>query len=203
MTKFRPSFHSFWILAATLMASPLAWAAPVGPLNFYSIDGCRVLDTRIYGQIASNAEPVPGGQALSVDISNAFPGQVQSQGGSTTGCPDIPANPAAVVVAIGAISPGFPVTGFPSPGFATLVPFDGSQWTNTGNAPPGANNAYFTFNSQSFSQTASVLYEQDTGIILNTTTVRVAPTAPTTWHALLYTAAQAHFTLDIVGYYAP
>lgn len=101
---------------------------------------------------------------------------------------------------LSAIAPGFPSSSFPVVGFATIVSADFGSWTNTGVFIGGVL-PLLTFNTPPFKESACVLYDRGTQIVTNTTMASASQSG--TYDAILCTSGEAHFTIDVVGYFLP
>jgi len=167
---------------------------------FHAISGCRIMDTRRWNNGATSFT-IPAGHAVTVMFSNVFE-DIAAQGGDPFGCPDIPDNAAAFVVTLSAVAPGFPVSSFGEVGFATLIPYDEgfvfSNWTLSPTATP-VENQLFTYNTPPFAQAANLTFDIATDLIANTTTVQACESC--TWHGMLFTSAEGHYVIDVVGYF--
>lgn len=156
---------------------------------------CRILDTRKYDPSDSTSQPIGAGVAREV-----FDYSIGGQGGDATCGNAIPDDNQALVVALSAISPTFPDK-FPSLGFATLL--NGSEitsaWTQIGNVP-GVTDTYYqyTYNTPPFNKAATIVWDSDTRLI--TTLAAVSRRTPTP-DIVLYSSGQAHYTIDVVGYF--
>jgi hypothetical protein len=164
-------------------------------LIYTAVPGCRVLDTRKWNQ--TTAVPIPTQQAVNVALSDKW-GDIPGQGGDPAGCPSIPDDAVAFAVTVSAIAPTFPASSFSGAGFATILPYALSDWTEGAEVIPPDGNTFWTYDNPPFNQSATVLFDNDTDIIANTTTVKAADL---NWHAFLYTSTASHFTVDVVGYY--
>ena len=160
-------------------------------LEYTAIDGCRVLDTRKWNGTTSST--IPGGRAVEFHLSNEF-GTIANQGGDSAGCPPIPDDAAAFAVTISPVAPAFPGS-YPGVGFATLLPWDFGTWGITGATPAG--NLIYSYSTPPFRESATVLWDSNTGMIANTTIVRACEGC--SYHAKLYTSAVSHFVVDVVG----
>ena len=206
MKKFNRGFS---VVRAIWVTTLLAFVVSMIPLTaiaagdaFYPISGCRVMDSRKWIDPVDGVTPftIPTTQAVGVYLNDSL-GDIARQGGDASGCPAIPlTGVSAVTLTISAVSPLLP-SNYSAIGYTTLVPFDDTGWTLAGLTPNDTNPLYTYDGPGVFAQAANMLFDKSTALISNTTTV--ANCDGCAWGVLLYTSAESHYIIDVVGYYSP
>jgi hypothetical protein len=149
---------------------------------------CRILDTRRYG-----AESLPVGAGVAREV---FGADIAGQGGDADCATDLAAA-TALVVTLSAVSPTFPQK-FPPMGYGTLL--NGAEmssgWTFDGTTAGGYQE--YRYDTPPYNRAATVVWDQDTRLISVQAVVAAQAAAP---RAVLYSAGDAHYTLDVTGYF--
>lgn len=151
---------------------------------------CRLLDTRAY---ASGSLAIGAGVAREVSL-NA----IAEQGGDSA-CFSTLEGAETLVVTLSAVSPSLPAP-FPSVAFAALL--SGAEmnagWNLEGTTVEGLRE--YRYDRPPFNAAVSVAWDRQTQLIA---TLALVPPHETTPHIALYSHAEAHYTIDIIGYFSP
>jgi hypothetical protein len=150
---------------------------------------CRILDTRSY--TTGGELPIDAGIAREV-----FSTEIASQGGDAACSTPLLGKP-ALVLSLSAISPDQPEP-FAEMAFATLL--SGAEmengWTFEGALADGQSE--YRFDDPPFNAAASILWDAQTSL---TTTLSIVSSQAADPNIVLFSNGQAHYTIDVVGYF--
>jgi hypothetical protein len=150
---------------------------------------CRVLDTRNY--TTGGSTPIGAGVAREV-----WDWNISGQGGDAV-CAAPLIGKSALVLALTAISPTFP-SNFPTISYATLLNGSemGSGWSSIAALPTV--HWQYTYNTPPYNDAVSVVWDKNAAF---SQTLAVVTRQSSNPEVVLYSNAQAHFAMDVVGYY--